>query len=1545
MTSFLDRFQEPQAPLTPSSPTRAPTGGSFLDKFSAPTSQVPQAVSNPRPMVPQEEEDETSALLFAAGLGIKDTYRGVKQLIGVDTADMKADDERLKRIFANPEYGKKAQAAWIGGMVVDPAGWLIPMGKARTVGKLALYGAGFGGLSGFLGYVDDQAEEWKNRLINAGIGAGAGAVLVPAVSKGVEGITNQIGKLKGAQKPLQGMAPGSTLDEVSELIEQPMNLETMIQQVQGKRTLMQPVKQFYQNTVGAPIKKFVWNNAGSLALATTGAVTLNEVLKDTELSETSRVGATLAGFTTLALTGKLTAKTDMGQWMARQVIDNYGLTKDYVTLKKSMMTDQNNVAAKFMDIAEKMKELEPSQRNALYNILNGSAASTPDELAGIASESRNLLKDIGQRMVDYGLVDERVYKKNLDTYLNRSYEQHLAGKTELSRLSEVFVRKIRVIGTELRPRGIIKEVSAANEDKWVQQGYEVFGEGRKKGTIKVRRQLTETERKAMGEIEDAAFAMVRTGRLMSNDISRYKFYDDVSKNFAVDLPEGGNPNVYLSAMGTGSAQTILGANPALQSVLQKGEKLVKLEGGKIKGTDTYQYGNLEGKWIPDSIYKDIKWMERYSKTINTPFIKGYRDLQQYWKIGKTAWNPAVHMNNIVSNVAMYDLAEGSYKNLSWATKELIKGPEKSPFVREAIKNGVFDADMFTQELNAANRNFLKDYLQAKGNDQDEYLLNAIKSVKNLSGRNKGWLPADLYAFEDKIFRLGLYRTRIERGFSPDEAVKDARRWFIDYDVNAPMINLLRETITPFIAYSYRVIPLLAESAIMKPWKFAKWAALGYGLSYMGEDIVESEDQDKERRMFDKWNQGNIFGVPGMPPKMLKMPLTVDGIPQYLNVERWIPGGDVFEAKSADNPLPTFLAPSGVGMALFSGLIGFDSFKGGEIEGLLDGETINNIKVKAEYIFNQMIPNLPAPFVLSTHASKKLEESIRGAEPAWKEPLPVWQAALQLSGIKVTPFDIKKAEARAAVEYLGKMNEIRDEVILKAVKRHSQNMISEEQLKSEIQRASQLIRETTNKFQKRQTGVDPRDTPKGTPKGYAEGGTVEETLEDPPKGMRLNPMDGPKWIPIEKEPGILSRRVREYLKTPEDKDKRPDLVPLRRNEKGDLEPAMPNMVREGLQSLWNVVEGTKTGDLSPKDALVLSGTSGVASRIGPRGTLGMFAGERANTASVDKRITAKSMEAEGKDPELARKETGWFRGADQNWKFEIDDYESGIVLREFLESNGLKDLSETDFVLLKDVFDHPELFKAYPEIANIKVKEIDRFAKMRGALGYYNPNENVIGINTSFYKTSKNIPEEEEKLRSTLLHELQHYIQTAEGFARGGNRREFFNETSKTQAAKSENYRKFGIGGKEYNELDKHVKEEYKGIFFGDGIASISSAFDKFLNNQPLVLRGNASRTPEEKIEAELSVLNKMREDPKLQEYFKYKSLMYQIGEKEKEARDKYQRLSGEVEARNVEERRDFTGADRKTVPPKDSQDTPNDKQIMKYKHGGFIKKKKKGKTQ
>lgn len=139
----------------------------------------------------------------------------------------------------------------------------------------------------------------------------------------------------------------------------------------------------------------------------------------------------------------------------------------------------------------------------------------------------------------------------------------------------------------------------------------------------------------------------------------------------------------------------------------------------------------------------------------------------------------------------------------------------------------------------------------------------------------------------------------------------------------------------------------------------------------------------------------------------------------------------------------------------------------------------------------------------------------------------------------------------------------------------------------------------------------------------------------------------------------------------------------------------------------------------------------------------FAGENSKTADLEALKIAKQMEKDGADPETIWKETGWGRGLDGKWRYEIDDSK--------MKFKG----STSELQKLSDVLDYEELYQAYPDIKDISIQEV----KDPNFGGAYSERDDIIYLNEDLTPAQK---------KATLAHELQHAIQKREGFARGGN---------------------------------------------------------------------------------------------------------------------------------------------------------------------------------
>lgn len=161
--------------------------------------------------------------------------------------------------------------------------------------------------------------------------------------------------------------------------------------------------------------------------------------------------------------------------------------------------------------------------------------------------------------------------------------------------------------------------------------------------------------------------------------------------------------------------------------------------------------------------------------------------------------------------------------------------------------------------------------------------------------------------------------------------------------------------------------------------------------------------------------------------------------------------------------------------------------------------------------------------------------------------------------------------------------------------------------------------------------------------------------------------------------------------------------------------------------------------------------------------GVFGGLNAKTADKAKLSQAEQMLSKGVDPAQVWKETGWGRGPDGKWRFEIPDKQSKIDMGAFDDVRSNPDWNpNADTFPMDGVLDHKKLYKAYPDAADIQTHFLPD-SSMKGSSGAYSTAHDRVTLGQGLQK---------DKAKSFTLHELQHAIQQREGFARGGSPEQF-----------------------------------------------------------------------------------------------------------------------------------------------------------------------------
>ena len=326
----------------------------------------------------------------------------------------------------------------------------------------------------------------------------------------------------------------------------------------------------------------------------------------------------------------------------------------------------------------------------------------------------------------------------------------------------------------------------------------------------------------------------------------------------------------------------------------------------------------------------------------------------------------------------------------------------------------------------------------------------------------------------------------------------------------------------------------------------------------------------------------------------------------------------------------------------------------------------------------------------------------------------------------------------------------------------------------------------------------------------------------------------------------------------------------------------------------------------------------------------YAGRDARNADLEALHEAERYEMQNVDAETIRQKTGWFRGADGKWRWEIDDSDAETDTKwGFLRNPDAKrynelfekaylydtataeDLNELQILdknlkgvrksplYLDEIVRHDKLFEAYPALRDVKV----RFEANTGNKeGSYHPEENEFVLRTG-------LKLEPEKLKNTLIHEIQHAIQEQEGLARGTNPG-YWDEMIQSGYSRRKNDGRIERARKEYHRIFDSAPEEFKDKVRRINRARLDGDYDA------------AETVVDELYDSEYADLWSQLDMAE----FEWRS---DRGE-ELNAYDLYRDTAGEIEARDAAARRGLTAEERRNRKP----DTGDENTVFADGSGG-----------
>lgn len=506
-------------------------------------------------------------------------------------------------------------------------------------------------------------------------------------------------------------------------------------------------------------------------------------------------------------------------------------------------------------IRSTFRKATKDEKKAIYDYLT-TAGATPDaistaEVRQMAVDTKAYINTVGDQLVKRGLLPEESREEYRDRYLPRLYLAHLLDEGDW------------------RSMGAGKKVSNLSY-------------------LKARKDIPQEVREVLlGEVKDPAFLAATAVAKPMRDMALLDWLDQISQNAKWILPgtmtewKGKRVSAFwLKA----EAQALrdrarhypeqVNAEKA-RAIADEMETAADAALGDADLTDkdykqipnAARYGRLRGLMVRSEIYDDLMgtqdfmprdpgWVE---KTL------GYGGLAtkatQLWKMSKVALNPPGQVRNAISNAVMLNLSGVPLHRFPLLAARAIKQIRHGgKHWKIAQKYGVTESTFQAQEMFRARRDLLDLERDLKGMTP----MVAIKSV----GAAIADFAGDAYQATEAVFKTLKIMDAMERqGLTEEAAALEAQKWLFDYSLLNRNIRYARNAPigAPFATFTAKVLPRLAEVALLHPWRFLPWVALMYGMQAWVQAVFGGDDDEWEQleKALPQWMQdkGHIAFLP------------------------------------------------------------------------------------------------------------------------------------------------------------------------------------------------------------------------------------------------------------------------------------------------------------------------------------------------------------------------------------------------------------------------------------------------------------------------------------------------------------------------------------------------------------------------------------------------------------------------------------------------------------------------------------------------------------
>lgn len=412
------------------------------------------------------------------------------------------------------------------------------------------------------------------------------------------------------------------------------------------------------------------------------------------------------------------------------------------------------------------------------------------------------------------------------------------------------------------------EMVQDRQQYWKDKGYEIKGIN-KDGTMKVSRDYTLAERKAMGEIRDIRYKVADTLTKMEGNVAKAQVFDIIAKE------ENGLSSWSREKIASKLAETKndpiahdrwlreQGKYDEMQRIAQEnGFKVVEMTGkgyGKMNDRATYDF-------IKDEVVDEMA-------TATTDVQKLTRQYYTAWKKSNTVWNPKTHFRNAISNVILAYVGDvnpmtpqgmrayvEAGRELGW----LYKNADKSEFVRNVEATGIpiFDSGLskeYGRKIGVEIDRLIEETMREKNtgfSGMSNFFNKLSTKLEDL-----GMKAEDIYSFNEAFFKSVIIKNELlsakRRGLILDEnnappelwtkAAEKAQKHLFDYGRTSKAIAWSRQSIlggSPYPTFASKALPLMLETMFVKPWKIPKLLFIANAFNNLNKQILGITDEEE-----------------------------------------------------------------------------------------------------------------------------------------------------------------------------------------------------------------------------------------------------------------------------------------------------------------------------------------------------------------------------------------------------------------------------------------------------------------------------------------------------------------------------------------------------------------------------------------------------------------------------------------------------------------------------------------------------------------------------